>query len=262
MLDFFYKISDTYVFLFMIVITTTFSLLLIFLNKYFIFYKLRYKDNTVTASVGSLIGIIYGVLIGFIWLYLINVNDHASAAALHEGTAAANVYRDSKWLNQPQQRLIQDKLSAYINNVTTIEWPAMSDGQRPHDGNGYIINDMSDILKTYKIITPADNIIVTDLLQELKTLLNARQDRILVSQQGLSSNIWVVILLGTILIIVINYAFRVNFYLHIFSITAFSIMAASVLFLLITLDRPFQGEFVVQPDALQAVQAMMKHDGK
>jgi hypothetical protein len=39
-------------------------------------------------------------------------------------------------------------------------------------------------------------------------------------------------------------------------------MAASLLFLLVTLDRPFMGEFIVEPDALQAVLDLMQHDGK
>lgn len=261
MLDFMFKLTDTHVFLLMVSITIAFSWVLIIFNKYYIFPKLKYKNNTITASVSSLIGIIYGVLAGFVCLYLINNNDHASRAVLNEGVSAANIYRDSKWLKEPYQHQLQTTLKTYINNVISTEWPQMKKGEHPDKTDGYLITQMSDQLIHYPILSQADNLIVTDLVQEISTLFTARQDRIEMSESHLSPEIWQVLIIGTILLIVINYAFRVNFYLHLFSVTTFSIMAASVLFLLVTLDRPFQGEFVVEPNSLDAVLDLMKRDG-
>lgn len=260
MLDFLYRISDLSVFLIIAAFIIVFSLLLIILNKIFIFYKFNYKDNTPTASIASLIGIIYGVMVGFLCLYLLNNQDHASNAALNEGIAAANIYRESKWLKEPVQHQIQADLKTYLEKVITVEWPAMSEGKSPDRSDGDIINKMSNELMHYSIITQGDAIIVTDLLQEIKSLFKGRQERVQMSQTQLSPDLWLVILIGTILIIVINYAFRVNFYLHIFSITAFAIMATSVVFILVTLDRPFQGEFVVEPTAVRAVLDFMNQN--
>lgn len=262
MLDFLYQISDTYTFLILAAVTTLISIILIVINKYFIFYKHKYRDNTITASTASLIGIIYGVLVGFICLYLMSNNDHAVHAVLQEGSAAANIYRDTQWLKQPTQNNIQILLKQYITNVISSEWQAMQDGKSPHQGNSILINKMSQELFHYPLSVPSDNLIISDLIKETKALFNGRQERINHSLQQLSPEIWFVILIGTTLLIVINYAFRVNFYLHLFSITAFSIMAASMIFLLITLDRPFQGEFAVGSEPLQAVLTLMENDHK
>lgn len=259
MIEFLYHISDAAVFLTMVIVTIVFSLLLIVLNKIFIFYKLKYKDNATTASVSALIGIIYGVLAGFICLYLLTNNDHASTAALNEGTAAENIYRESHWLKGPIQHQIQDNLHQYVKGVITVEWPAMREGKNVERRHGSYIDKMSDALIHYPIANQSDFIIVNDLMQEIKELFKARQQRIEISGSQLTPEIWEVILISTILLIVINYAFRVNFYLHIFGITAFAIMAASVLFLLVTLDRPFQGEFAVEPDALQSALDVIEH---
>jgi undecaprenyl pyrophosphate phosphatase UppP len=261
MLNYFYQISDTKVFFIMIFIAIIFSVILIFLNKYFLFNKLKYRDNATTASIAALLGIIYGVLVGFICLYLLNNQDRAVNAAMDEGIAAANIYRDSQWLKEPAKKSIQSELKNYITTVLTIEWPEMNAGKVPDTANGYSINNMSSVLMHYPLNTQADNLIVTDLMQEIKQLFKGRQLRIEMSRTELSVDIWGVILLSTVLIIVINYAFRVRFYLHLFTITTFAIMAASILFLLVTLDRPFQGEFEVEPTALLAVQDIMKHDG-
>jgi hypothetical protein len=59
----------------------------------------------------------------------------------------------------------------------------------------------------------------------------------------------------------INFLFGMNFYMHVITVSAASMMAASMFFLLITLDRPFQGEFVVGPDSFQSVlSAIEKHN--
>lgn len=257
-MNFLYQLSDNQVFLLMAFGSIAFSLLFIVLNKTFGFYKFKYIDNTTTASVASLIGIVYGVLAGFLCLYLLNNQDHASNAALEEGTAVANIYRESKWLKNPYQQKLQAELQQYINSTINVEWPAMGMGLQPGMENAYLINKMSDELINYPINTQRDSIVINNIKQELRALFKSRQERIEMSDSALSSGIWYVILLGTVLIIIINYAFRVNFSLHIFSLTAFALMAASVLFLMVTLDRPFEGEFIVEPDALKSALDMMK----
>lgn len=260
MFSFIYSYSDLAGFVFFCALTIIFSVCIILLSRRFIFSKLLHDDNVITASVASLIGIIYGVLAGFIAVYLLGINDHAASAVLNESNAVANIYRDSKSLEQPAQQHIQSLLKQYVSNVVGIEWPEMSKGKSPHGKDHQFINKIAQELHAYKISTPADNIIITDLTQEVKSLFNAREERIESSEATLTPEIWFVLVIGTILIIVINYAFRVNFYLHLFTITVFSIMAASIFFLLVELDRPFQGEFAVQPHTMLTVQRIMNEE--
>jgi len=261
MFDFLYGLSDMSVFVLMAFATIAFSLLFVVLNKFFKFYKLKYIDNTTTASVASLIGIVYGVLAGFLCLYLLNNQDHASNAALDEGTAAANIYHESRWLNNPYQKQIQAYLKTYLSVAINKEWPEMAKGNLPHRDNAYLIAEMSDSLISYPITTLRDALVINNIKQDIRSLLKGREERIEMGGSQLTSGIWNVIILSTALIIIINYAFRVNFKLHIFGLTSFALMAASVLFLLVTLDRPFEGEFAVAPDALNTVLDSMTHDG-
>jgi len=257
MLDYFSKLPDLYIFLTLMAITTAISLISIMISKFFILKKLRYKDNATIGSISSLIGIIYGVLVGFMALYLVNNNDHASNAVQREANAAANVYRESQWLQEPARMNIKMELIHYIHHTIDTEWPLMRQGKDiDQTGNNYI-DHISAGLKKYPLKTQSDILIMRGLIEETKNLYDARQERIAWSAFELSPELWEVILMGTILIIGINYAFRVNFYLHLFAISAFAIMAASMLFLLITLDRPFQGEFIIEPDALHAVLSVM-----
>jgi hypothetical protein len=58
------------------------------------------------------------------------------------------------------------------------------------------------------------------MLQEVRVLYDARQQRIQMSYFQLNPEIWVVVVLGTILTLCINYLFGMNFYLHVFTVSA------------------------------------------
>jgi len=91
----------------------------------------------------------------------------------------------------------------------------------------------------------------------LQNLYNARQQRIHMSYELLNPDLWIVIVVGTILILFITYIYDMNFYLHVITITATALMASSMIFLLIALDGPFQGEFAIKSDAMGAVVLLM-----
>lgn len=50
-----------------------------------------------------------------------------------------------------------------------------------------------------------------------------------------------------------------NLYMHIVTVAAAALMTSSMLFLLITLDRPFQGEFIIEPASLRTLLELIKH---
>lgn len=253
MLDFLYQTSNFTIFIILSSVAMAISIISVFFSKRYIFYRLKYRDNATIGSISSLIGVIYGVLGGLMALYLLNNNNQACDAVVREADNIANIYRSSQWLNGPQQGQIRLELENYINQVVQVEWPLMRQGKKIDLAGDFIIQRISKILKTYSIQNNSELLIMQNLLTEVNMLYHARHTRINLSFLQLTPQLWGVILIATILIIGINYAFRVNFYLHLFAISAFAIMAASMLFLLVTLDRPFQGEFIIEPDAFNVV---------
>lgn len=252
MFDFLYHLSDLYIFLFLSGITLGISLVFIFILKFGVLKKLRYRDNEVIGSIAALIGLIYGVLAGLLALYLLNNNNYATDAVQKEGSVVLNLYRDSRWLKEPTRSTVQTAIQDYIRYAINHEWPLMTKGEALDQQNDFTLEKISDTLRNYSITNSLETAVMTDLLSSLSTLYIARNQRIQMSHSALGPEIWEVILIGTILIIGINYLYRVNFYLHLIAVCAFSIIASCMLFLLVTLDRPFQGEFIVEPDALRS----------
>ncbi len=251
--NFMYLLPDFDVFLILIAFTMAISIIFIVINKIFIFRKLRYKDNATIGSMSSVIGIIYGVLVGFLCLYLITNQNHAAQSVQNEADALENIFIQSDWMRQPYKDELRHDLLRYIDEVANKEWPAMNKFEKIGLEGDQIILKILDDVKKFEPQSKSEGIVFENMSRSINELSNARHARILLSYSVLAPELWEVIILGTILIIAINYAFRVNFYLHLFGTFTFAIMAASMLFLLVTLDTPFQGEFAVTTDSLKDV---------
>lgn len=239
-----------------------FSLVALLLIRRYRLVSTNYQDDPVLGNIGTLIGTIYGVLAGLTALYLVNNIAFTADAVQREANAVADIYRDSRWLKDPQRTQIQTETKKYIDNVMTVEWPLMQNGEPVGSQNDLIIDKISGNLFTYDPSSNSESLLVHDMLDEIRLLYNARQQRIHMSNLELNPEIWFVVLVGTALTLGINFLFRMSFYLHVAAISATALMASAVIFLLVSLDRPFQGDFIVEPEAFDSVLALIKAQNK
>lgn len=253
-------LSDLSLFVLLIVTALFVSTIAITLVKRYIPHDIRSKDNPVIGNMVGLISIIYGVLAGLTALYLVNNVSYASAITQDEANAAANVLHTSQWLNKPTKTQIQNELMLYLTEIIDHEWPLMREGKPINSYAANNIEHMSSYLRSYPAHTTLDALIIQSMMQNIQTLYETRQDRIAASQLSLSNDVWIVVLLGTILTIVINYLFAMNFYMHIVTASASALMCFAMIFLLVTLDHPFQGDFVIEPDVYKPLLNHIKHN--
>lgn len=250
MFEMLFRLSDLKLFLLLSSVSIIFSLLAIYLVKCFIPLNTRYKVNAIIGNTSAILAVIYGVLAGLSALYLINNNSYTADAVIREANAVADIYRYSNWLNEPTRSSIQSEIKKYLTNVIAIEWPHMEKGEPVNRQEGVTaINTITNQLIHYNGRTNSEALLVHDMLDEIRSLYNARQQRIHMTETLLSPELWVVIIIGTILTLCINFLFGMNFYLHAITVCAVALMTSSMIFLLITLDKPFQGEFNIRPDA-------------
>lgn len=261
MIEFLYQLNNIYLFILLSCFAIGLSIIGIIIVRCFISHELRSKNNTVIGNISSLIGLIYGVLAGLTALYLINNISYTSDAVQHEANAAANIYRDSRWLHDPQKSEIENDIKAYLEMVVNIEWPAMRLGKNVTNDGLIYIEKISNSLVNYPLNVATDSLLLHDMLDELKSLYNARENRINMSFSSLNPSLWVVIIIGTILTIGINFLYGMNFYLQLIAVSAAALMTSSMVFLLMTLDKPFQGEFIIEPDALRSVLTTIEQSG-
>lgn len=253
MFNFLYQIDDIYVFGLVSITIIMISVIALFIIKRYVPSELRYKENAVIGVVTASIGVIYAIIAGITALYLCNINSYTSDAVQHEANAAADIFRESVWLKEPVRSLFQSSVKEYLHNVIEVEWPLMQAGKEVNNKGVDIIYKLNSELSHSQMITQRDNLVTNRILNELKSLFDARQIRVNMSYSELTPEIWFVILLVTVLLIAMNYIFGMHFYLHILSVCVAGLMASSIIFLLVTLDKPFQGQFGIAPDGFISV---------
>ena len=250
MVDILYRMPS-----FLLFIITSFSCMLIAIiltkcvHKY-IPLKFRYEENQAIVCVSALIGIIYAVLVGFVVLYELNNFNKASEAESAEAKAAFDIFRLAHVLPEPMSQNIRKFTVNYIENAIQNEWPLMAQGSVVNDTGITAIENISKELRSFNI----DNLSIT-ILQTLNSLsinsnklFDAHQERVSKIHTALSANIWFVLILGTLLTIGINCILGMEPRLHLVCIIFISLIVAAVLYLIITLDRPYRGDFSIQPN--------------
>jgi hypothetical protein len=251
--DYISTFSDKVVFLILSVFFIGVSIITVLLMQNFIHQDMRRQHNEIIGNVSSLIGLIYGVLAGLTALYLINNLSYTGDAVQREANSIANLYRDSSWLQEPARTTIKNEIETYLNTVINLEWPEMKNGDKVSEKANTNIENISHDLRAYNNFSNSELLILHDMLDEVKALYNARETRIEMSYESLNTDLWVVILIGTALMVAINFLFGMNIYFHLATVTATALMAAAMVFLLIKLDKPFQGDFVIEPGAFQQI---------
>lgn len=222
--------------------------------------EIRARDNAVVGNVSASLSVIYGVLVGLTALYLINNINATADAVQREANAVADLYRDMKWLNPPVRHQIKNEIIGYLDHAINQEWPSMKKDKSVDSSGDLIIERISDTLHQYHFTETGNVIVLQGILEDIRNLYDYRQQRIQASSVSLNTEMWVVILIGTLLMLAINYFFEMHIFMHLVTISAVALMASSMIFLLLTLDKPFKGDFVIEPNAFQAVLNFVKSD--
>jgi hypothetical protein len=253
MIDYLYQTSDLNLFLIVSGFFILVSIVALFFVRVILPLHLRYQENAVIGCTCALVSVIYGVLSGFATLYLINNNNYASDSVQHETSSIVNLYMDTQGLPDPLKSQVQKDITRYLFQVINVEWAQMSKGEMVSKEGALILGDMLNTITHYNITTTSESVAISDMFSASRNLYDARQQRIQLSYASLSNEVWVVILVGTCLLLGVSYLFGVNFYLHVFIMIVAALMTSSIIFLLIALDKPFQGEFIVGPQMFESV---------
>lgn len=217
--------------------------------------KFRYAENQATVSVSALLGIIYAVLVGFIVLYEFNNFNKIEDAEKAEAKTMFNIYRYAYVLPEPSSSKIRNLVLDYANNAIYKEWPNLEKGREINNNGLLIIENIANEIRSFKNLHKLD----ADTLQALNqlsinsnALFDAHQERISKIHSIVKPNVWFVLLLGSFLTLAVNFMLGMEFRLHMVCVSFISLMISAVLYLIVTLDRPYQGDFAIEPSTLLA----------
>jgi Protein of unknown function (DUF4239) len=227
---------------------------------YWVVIKLAVGDRArafKAVSPGMLppLGILFALLVGFIAVEVWNNFDKAKLAVATEASALRAVVLLSGNFPDEQNKRIYALIDRHIEESINKEWPAMS--HRRATLSTLRANALIEALKDVLSLKPADDTERTaqpEIMKALETAMDARRQRIVVSQSSVGTVKWAGIVLQALCtLIAIAMVHSDNRLACAIAMTLFATGIALSLLLIAAYSRPFTGEISVKPDLLRQV---------
>jgi hypothetical protein len=227
---------------------------------YWVVIKLAVGDRARSfkaVSPGMLppLGILFALLVGFIAVEVWNNFDKAKLAVATEASALRAVVLLAGNFPDEQKMRIYALIDRHIEESINKEWPAMA--HRRATLSTLRANALIEALQDVLSLKPVDDSQRTaqpEIMKALETTMDARRQRIVVSQSSVGTVKWAGIVLQALCTLVaIAMVHSDNRLACAIAMTLFATGIALSLLLIAAYSRPFTGEISVKPDLLRQV---------
>ena len=191
------------------------------------------------------LGIIFGLLVGFIAAQVWSDFEKAKIAVVTEASALRTIVLLSEAFPEDQQAQIRSRIREHIDIAVSQEWPAMS---RQKASLASIPSKLLEALKTTLSLSPTDDgqrLAQREIVANLEQALDARRERIITSQSSVSRLKWAGLLLqGLCTLVAIAMVHSDNRTTCAIALTLFATGIAMSILLIGCYSRPFhRGNF-------------------
>jgi hypothetical protein len=215
--------------------------------------------KAVSPGMLSPLGILFALLVGFIAVEVWNNFDKAKTAVATEASALRAVVLLAETLPQEQKSRLHGLINRHIEAAVNDEWPEMAQHRAtlsllPTS----LIGALHDVL-AMKPANDSERTAQPEMVRALHTALDARRQRIVVSESSVGSVKWVGILLQALCTLVaIAVVHSDNRRASAISLMLFATGIALSVLLIAAYSRPFTGANSVGPQLLEQVIASGK----
>jgi hypothetical protein len=202
------------------------------------------------------LGIIFGLLVGFIAAQVWSDFERAKVAVATEASSLRTVNLLASGLPAEPRARLRSLVAQHIDNAVNREWPAMAE---QHATLSALPTALMECLQTTLAITPADEgqrMAQHDVITALEGALEARRQRIVISQSSVSTVKWAGLFLQALCaLIAIAMVHSDNRLTCRIALMLFATGIALSVLLIAAYSRPFTGEISVGPELLKQVVA-------
>jgi hypothetical protein len=202
------------------------------------------------------LGIIFGLLVGFIAAQVWSDFEKAKVAVATEASSLRTVNLLAASLPTEQQERIRSLIARHVDEAVNHEWPAMAQQRASLSA---LPTALIEALQNTLAITPVDDGQRTaqrEIITGLETALEARRQRIVISQSSVSTIKWAGLLLQALCtLIAIAMVHSDNRVTCRIALMLFATGIGLSVLLIAAYSRPFTGEISVGPELLKQVVA-------
>jgi hypothetical protein len=213
--------------------------------------RMRARAQGFTSSMLSPMGTLFALFVVFTAAQVWNDNDRAKEAVDHEASALRATVILIPAFPEAMQRRLESLIRSHIEEAATKEWPMMA---RHASTLKVIPRQLAEGLQLTLDFKPSDRgqeVAQQEMIAKLESALDARRERVLVSQLSISGVKWACLWVELICVLVTIALVHANDRgAAVLAMGLFATGAAVCILLIGIYDRPFDGQFAVRPDPL------------
>jgi hypothetical protein len=200
------------------------------------------------------LGILFALLVGFIAVEVWNNFDKAKAAVATEASALRAVVVLAGTFPEEQKTRIYALIDRHIEVAVNEGWPAMArQGLTLSTLPTALVEELHDVL-ALKPVDDGQRIAKSEMVRAIHTALDARRQRIAISESAVGTVKWAgILMMGLCTLVAIAMVHSDNRLACAIAMTLFATGIALSLLLIAAYNRPFTGEISVGPDLLKQV---------
>jgi Protein of unknown function (DUF4239) len=199
------------------------------------------------------LGIIFGLLVGFIAFQIWGDFDRAKVAVTNEASALRSVVLLAANLSPEEEAQLRTLVSRHIETCLGEEWPAMAEQRATLTAPPALVEALQRVL-AFAPTNDGQRTAQNQITAALQNALDARRQRIVISQSTVNSVKWSGLLLQALVtLIAIAMVHSDNRLTCAIALTLFATAVALSVFLIAAHNRPFGGEISVGPELLKQV---------
>jgi hypothetical protein len=200
-------------------------------------------------SAMMLYGLIAALTAVSVWSKHAQVSDTVS----REATAIASLWRDLGGYPERERDAIREVLRGYTDQIINQAWPEQRQGRIPRAGIEWITR-LQGQLFAFSPKSESHKILHAETLSAYNRMHEARRQRLDAVNTGLPAVMWFVLLPGAMGCLLLALFFRIeDARFQGIVLASLAGFVAMVLFVIISLDRPFQGAMAIPADSYQLV---------
>jgi hypothetical protein len=198
----------------------------------------RPEHNSILSQFLTVVGLIYGALLGFTvvvgWQQFLSAEVNVS----HEASALTTLYRQTVAMPQPEQSLLREQLREYAGALQGPRWGKEDFGIISNTGR-------ASLTEMYRIVgrlqpNVASSPINEEFLSELTVLASDRSTRILDARPRIPPLLWCSLIFGGAVLIMLTSSLRLpSNRSHMVLVSAVTILLGLLRYLVFELDHPF-----------------------
>ena len=215
--------------------------------------SMHVADSEFTGAIVQCVMVFYGLACALIAVTVFQTYSDVSKIVSQEATSIAALYRDVTGYPEPVRHMLQEELRAYTDQVIHEAWPLQHRGELPRAGVAYMDRFQSTLI-AFEPSTEGQKLLHAETLRAYNTMIVARRLRVDAGDTGLPGVMWAVILVGGLISLSAAFFFKVEDpRLHAILVTLLATFMGLVVFMILSLDRPYRGDLAISSASYELV---------